>query len=180
MRGTRGSNAQRRAGGKRQKMRQGEVWRGPILRLIESSFETAGTSLKNDGVFSRNKNQGRLLFVLHHKKKRKPGECICFIATTEQPSVSPKEAGRTFVIYDNCFLPKTVNILWWLFPEGWGGNRHRAAPTRRFIRWGREIAQAQCIWRRWSERGGIWCQNSCSFTNECVQTGTRASLADFK
>lgn len=98
-------------GGRDKKKRQGEVWRGPILRLIESSFETAGTSLKNDGVFSRNKNQGRLLFVLHHKKKRKPGECICFIATTEQPSVSPKEAGRTFVIYDNCFLQKTVNIL---------------------------------------------------------------------
>lgn len=136
MRGTRGSNAQRRAGGKRQKKRQGEVWRGPILRLIESSFETAGTSLKNDGVFSRNKNQGRLLFVLHHKKKRKPGECICFIATTEQPSVSPKEAGRTFVIYDNCFLQKTVNILWWLFPGGVRGEQTSRSPYATFHQMG--------------------------------------------
>ena len=153
--------------------------RGPILRLIESSFGTAGTSLKNDGVFSRETRIRAACCSYSITRKREPGECICFIATTEQPSVSPKEAGHTFVIYDNCFLQKSVNILWWLFPGG-GGSRNRAAPTRRFIRWGREIARARCIWRRWSERGGIWCQNSCSFTNGCVQTGTRASLADFK
>lgn len=98
-------------GGRDKKRGRGRYGEAPFYASLSPSFGTAGTSLKNDGVFSRNKNQGRLLFVLHHKKKRKPGECICFIATTEQPSVSPKEAGRTFVIYDNCFLQKTVNIL---------------------------------------------------------------------
>ena len=104
------------------KKKQGEVWRGPILRLIESSFGTAGTSLKNDGVFSRETRIRAACCSYSITRKREPGECICFIATTEQPSVSPKEAGHTFVIYDNCFLQKSVNILWWLFPGGVGAD----------------------------------------------------------
>lgn len=60
------------SGRKRQK-KAGEGWRGPILRLIESSLGTAGTSLKNEGVFCRNqkkKKKGRLLFILHHDSQR--------------------------------------------------------------------------------------------------------------
>ena len=121
-------------GGRDKKKEAGEVWRGPILRLIESSFGTAGTSLKNDGVFSRETRIRAACCSYSITRKREPGECICFIATTEQPSVSPKEAGHTFVIYDNCFLQKSVNILWWLFPGG--GEQTPCSPDATFHQMG--------------------------------------------
>lgn len=93
------------SGRKRQK-KAGEGWRGPILRLIESSLGTAGTSLKNEGVFCRNKKKKKRAVCCSYSimTHREPRDCICFIATTEHSSVSPKEVGHKFVIYDNCFL----------------------------------------------------------------------------
>lgn len=56
------------------KKEAGEGWRGPIPHLIESSFGKAGTSLKNEGVFCRNKkkknNKKCRLFILHHHAQK--------------------------------------------------------------------------------------------------------------
>lgn len=87
------------------KKEAGEGWRGPILRLIESSFGTADTSLKNEVVFCKEQTKKRPACCSYSiTTQRNPRSVFAFIATTEHPSASLKEAGHKCVIYDNCFL----------------------------------------------------------------------------
>lgn len=98
-------------GRKRQKEEAGEGWRGPILRLIESSFGTAGTSLKNEGVFRGNQKKGPL--VVHTPSRRTESPESIFVLSQPQSTRAYllKEEGHKFVIYDNCFLQKCKYIM---------------------------------------------------------------------
>lgn len=53
-----------------------EGWKGPIPRLIESSFGTAGASLKKESIFPRNKRPR--VVRTSSWRCRSPRECICF------------------------------------------------------------------------------------------------------
>lgn len=63
----------------------GEGWRGPIPRLIESSFGTASTSLKNEGVF---RNKKKAILVVHTPSRCTESSESVFVLSTEHPSVS--------------------------------------------------------------------------------------------
>lgn len=94
-------------------------------------------------------------------KHRKPRECICFITSTEHPSVSPKEAGGNFVIYDNCSLQKCKYIMTIISRD----IRTLSNVTFHQMR-AEKLLKLKCVWCWQSERGGIWCQNTCTFTHE--------------
>lgn len=111
MRAPRGSKAPRRAGGSDKKKKAGERWRGPILCLIESSFRTVGTSLKNQGVFCRYKKKRKkkraTCSELHHHRTESPKSL--FVLSQPQGTQArlwEKMGPQILVIYDNCFLRK--------------------------------------------------------------------------
>lgn len=67
------------SGRKRQKKRQGRDGEAPVLRLIESSFTTASTSLKNQGVFQSSNNKKK-----KEKEKRRGPACSYSITNTRR------------------------------------------------------------------------------------------------
>lgn len=144
-------------GRKGQKREAGEGWRGPIPCLIESPFRTANTSLKNKG----RKKKRAACCSYSIMKHRKPRECICFITSTEHPSVSPKEAGGSFVIYDNCSLQKCKYIMTIISRDV----RTLSNVTFHQMR-AEKLLKLKCVWCWQSERGWMWCQNTCTFTHE--------------
>lgn len=122
------------------KKEAGEGWRGPILRLIESSFRTAGTSLKNEGVFRGNKKKKGAL-VVHTPSRRTESPESVFVLSQPQSTRAYllKEEGRKFVIYDNCFLQKCKYIMTII-----SGRAHASRGDVSSDE-GRKIAQAQCF-----------------------------------